>query len=176
LEKQKLTEGGSQEIIDAWKAQAKTMSPTMIEAFVKHLDVDYEHDVGTLIHAVAAGALAGAWAVMNEHAVSNADPGTQSHIAGGAMWEFIRGWGFEENHVGLRLVNYDNMLYPHYEPSFEKTITAKTFKQLQEGAQALLDMDHEHPVAPEVEAHWCSIAGGVVPFGYRIRTEKDEAP
>lgn len=89
--------------------------------------------------------------------------------AGFVMWDFIEDWQFTHNKCGLRIIDYDNMLYPQYDHKFEKTIRSSTWTSLQEAAKDRLE---ESPGAhPEVRAHWESIVNGQVPFGYRVEEE-----
>jgi hypothetical protein len=69
---------------------------------------------------------------------------------------------------GLKLINYDDMLYPQLEHKFEKTITPDVWDALQTEAAARLK---EHPdwTHPNVVSHWQSIVDGKVPFGYSVQ-------
>lgn len=72
-----------------------------------------------------------------------------------------------ENKCGLRLVDYENMLYPQYEDKFEKTIDKDTWEALQkEAKKRLAEVKGAHP---EVIKHWKKIAEGKVPFGYKVK-------
>lgn len=90
----------------------------------------------TICYAVTACALAAAWAA-NHHPKG----GITSFQAGVVMWEFIKEWSYRNNKTGLRLIDYDNMLYQQYEHDFEKTIRRETFEALQKEAQRRLDED-----------------------------------
>ena len=85
-----------------------------------------------------------------------------------SMWRFIQEWMYQSNKAGLRLINFDNMLYPQYEGSFEKTISSKTWKAIQEEAARKLKNDS---AAEIVIQHWKSIVDGKVPFGYTIEDD-----
>ena len=133
-----------------------------LAAFAKELLIDTEHDYGTVCHAVAALALgAGHLGAYTQ--------GITGFQAGFVMWDFIRQWNFENNKCGLKIIDYDKMLYPQYEYNFEKVIKPDTFKRLQEVAAEKLSepniKDHAHP---DVIAHWQSIVDCFVPFGYRV--------
>ena len=85
------------------------------------------------------------------------------------MWDFIKDWSFSGNKCGLRIVDYDNMLYPQYDDKFEKTISASIWESLQkEAAENLKDRPTAHPT---VIAHWQSIVDGKVPFGYTVKDD-----
>ncbi len=115
---------------------------------------------GTAPRAIAQAALATAWYLSSEFGIT----GFQ---AGFTMWDFISGWQYPDNKCGMKIVNYDDMLYPQYDYKFEKTISKDTFKALQEVAKKnLKEREGAHPA---VISHWQSIVDGNVPFGYVIR-------
>ena len=82
------------------------------------------------------------------------------------MWEFIKHWNYTDNKTGMKMVNYDGMLYPQYDHKFQKTITESIWKSIQDVANNRLK---ENKTAhPKVIAHWKSIVNGKIPFGYKI--------
>ena len=120
------------------------------------MNSEYEHDYGTICHALSAVAVQAARVM---------DRQSQGGITGFVMWEFIRNWMHIEGAASL--VQYEHMLYPQYAGKFDKTISADIFKWLQEEAvKRLADSEYMHP---NVVAHMESIVGGVVPFGYTIK-------
>lgn len=83
------------------------------------------------------------------------------------MFDFIRDWNFSNNKCGLKIIDYDDMLYPQYYDKFKKTISRETFEELQKEAEEnLKNTEYAHP---NVVAHWQSIVDGKVPFGYKIK-------
>ena len=88
--------------------------------------------------------------------------------AGFVMWDFIKDWMYRDNETGLKLVDYDKMLYPQYQDKFEKTIRPDTWEALQKTAKEWLNQDRGYDVHPAVIAHWKSVANGNIPFGYSI--------
>ena len=89
------------------------------------------------------------------------------------MWDFIQDWEFRNNKTGLRLVNYDDMLYPQNQDDFcKKIILNSTWKALQKAAKENLENITVDKVGydpnPAVAAHWKSIVDGKVPFGYEV--------
>jgi hypothetical protein len=144
----------------AWYEEARKVTAETLPAFVAHLLNDYHHDYGTICHAVAAAALAGAMAV--EH--DPAQGGITGFQAGAVMWEFLRVW--DRIDCPARLVKYEDLLYPQYDERFRE-ISASTWKWAQERAASLLAGGGAHPA---VRAHWESIVGGTVPFGLRVET------
>lgn len=98
-------------------------------------EITKEHfDYGSICCAVAAAAIAAAWSV--DRCPSGGITGFQ---AGAVMWEFIRQWNCSENKTGMRLINYDNMLYEQDADHFEKTISKSTFEALQKEAAKLIE-------------------------------------
>lgn len=116
---------------------------------------------GTAPRAIAQAALATAWYLSSEFGIT----GFQ---AGFTMWDFISGWQYPDNKCGMKIVNYDDMLYPQYDYKFEKTISKDTFESLQKAAKKKLKETSEY-THRDVIAHWKSIVEGNVPFGYVIR-------
>lgn len=156
------------DIIEQWYKDASSQTLETLPDFMNHILKDYRHDYGTICRAIGACAVAAAWA-------ANAAPqgGITGFQAGAVMWEFIRNWNHKGNKCGLKLVDYDDMLYPQYEDKFAKTITRQLMDNLMEEAQnLLLKADNSKlRVHPEVRAHWERIAQGIPPFGYRIISE-----
>jgi len=131
--------------------------------FINHLLHDYNHDYGTICHAITAAAIAAAKTV-------NSDPrqgGITGFQASCIMWLFIQQWMFKEG--PMKLMVYDQMLYPQNERQFTQTISADTWKFLQETAQEKLNTTTR--AAPKVIRHWESIVAGTVPFGYTVNPE-----
>lgn len=87
--------------------------------------------------------------------------------AGFVTWDFIRDWNFRNNKCGLKIVDYDDMLYPQYDDRYDKIISCDVWEALQKEAKKNLeDSGFAHP---HVKAHWESIVNGQVPFGYTVR-------
>lgn len=114
-----------------WYEDAQKVSADTLPDFIRHLTEDYSHDYGTICHAVAAAAVAAGSAV--NHSQCGGITGFQ---AGAVMWEFIRAWNYSYNKTGLRLIDYDNFLYPQYADKFEKTLSPDTWAALQNEAAA----------------------------------------
>lgn len=93
--------------------------------------------------------------------------GTTGFQASCIMWDFIRNYIYPHNKCGMRLMDYDKMLYPQYGYQFDKTIPQSTWEELQKTAIENLE-DNEY-AAPAVRKHWQSIADGIVPFGYIVK-------
>ncbi len=115
--------------------KAKNQTLETIPDFFKEM-FEESFDYGSIYCAVAASALAAANAA-NHHKKA----GITGFQAGAVMWEFIRQWNYSHNKCGLRIIDYDNMLYSQYEDKFQKTIGKSVFESLQKEAQIHLDKD-----------------------------------
>lgn len=116
------------------KAKDKDMSLENLPEFINHLLNDYQHDYGTICHALAAGAIATLWAMNRVE-----QGGVTGFQASAIMWEFIRHWNYSSNKTGLRLINYDNMLYPQYSDKFQKTLSRDTWNAIQKAAKTEIE-------------------------------------
>ena len=145
----------------AWFAEACKMKEEELPDFFARIVHGYNHDYGTACHAVAACALAAAWAACGDN-----DIGLSGFQAGFVMWDFIKNWTKTANKCGLKLVDYDDFLYPQYWYKYEKTISRDIWEGIQKEAKHRLET--EGNVHPEVLNHWRKIAEGIVPFGYKV--------
>lgn len=170
---------------DEWYKEVKNITIETLPKFLKKLSEDYEHDYGTICHAVTASALAAAKAMDR-----SPQGGITGFQASCIMWGFIKEWMHIKNEP-LRLIKYDQMLYPQHSETFT-SITHDTWKWLQKraieklykvlifkkfGIKEILFRRFDKPgthysdqtnVHPEVFVHWKSVASGRVPFGYVV--------
>lgn len=116
---------------DKWYKEAKSMTMAELPKFLSKLTEDYNHDYGTICHAISAAAIGAAWSV--ERTPQGGITGFQ---AGAVMWEFLRQWSFSSNKAGLKIVDYDKFLYPQYSDYFDKTITNGAWGAIQKEAKA----------------------------------------
>jgi hypothetical protein len=173
--RQKITE--EMKVHEEWYKTARNeeMSMEKLTELIRHLTEDYEHDYGTIVHACTAASIA-ALRVVN----ASDQGGITGFQAGAIMWEFIRHWNRENNKCGLKLMDYDNMLYPQYDYHFEKTISKETWEALQKEAKINLDKrlasvekdTNGNPEYNTVMVHWKSIIDGNIPFGYVIEDKE----
>jgi hypothetical protein len=164
MEKQVITE--EMNVHTEWYKEAKEQTLETLPAFMKKLSEEFEHDYGTICHALAASAIASAWAM------NRTEQGGITGFQGGAvMWEFIKNWGYGGELKPLRLFDYSNMLYPQYEQYFEKNISEDTWNWLQ--AQATEKLNGNNAISASVRVHLESIVNGVVPFGYSVIKEDE---
>lgn len=128
--------------------------------FLKYVEENCNCGYGEAPRAMAQASLAVAWYLADKFGIT----GFQ---AGCVMWDFIRDWMYSYNKCGLRIVDYDDMLYPQYDHEFDKTISSEVWHCLQKEAGKNLK-ERDGYVHPAVIDHWKSIKKGVVPFGYRV--------
>lgn len=162
-EKQAITE--EMHLEKEWFKQAHEQILETLPGFMEHVLNDYCHDYGTICHAISACALAAV------HAADKSESGGITGFqAGFVMWDFIRQMNYRSNECGMKLLDYDDMLYPQYAYKFEKTIAPDTWKALQEAAEKKIEQDSEIASQRVIE-HWKSIADGNVPFGYQVKED-----
>ena len=160
--------------------------------FLKDVRDNYNYDYGVAPRAIAQASVATAWYFAYVFGIT----GFQ---AGFVMWDFIRDWQYRNNECGLKIIDYDLMLYPQYEDKFtEKTISKWQWEALQKKAQKEIDRIQETVESynrnqaegmekfinkegrdwvetdfcnVRVLNHWKSIVEGKVPFGYRVEND-----
>ena len=149
-------------------ASSPDMTLDKLPKFLEHLTNDYKHDYGTICHAMAAGAVATAWAI-------NRTPqgGITGFQASAVMWEFITNW--MQKTGPLELVDYSSMLFPQYEENFQKVITESVWNYLQTEAKKCLAQDGT-TLNKDVKEHWQSIVDGKVPFDYSVKLKEMDTP
>ena len=154
----KLDEFKMRDLLKEKRKEIKDLDDLM--EFLKYVKENCNYGYGVAPRSIAQAALATALYLSNEFGIT----GFQ---AGFVMFDFIRDWNFSNNKCGLKIIDYDDMLYPQYYDKFEKTISRETFEELQKEAEEnLKNTEYAHP---NVVAHWESIVEGKVPFGYKIK-------
>lgn len=150
-----------------WKVEVDDMTMEKLPAFLRKLTEDYDHDYGTICHAIAAGAIATAKA-MNR----TPNGGITGFQAGCIMWQMAELWGVWDKGP-KRLLSYENLLYPQYSDKF-RTIPRDTWEWAQAQAKEKLARDDLENVSPNVVKHWKSIALGNIPFGLKLEARDVE--
>lgn len=130
--------------------------------FLKYIEENCNTGYGVAPRAIAQAALGVAWYLALKFGIT----GFQS---GFVMWDFILGWEYVFNKTGLKIIDFDNMLYPQYSEYFEKTIPDSIWLKLQKEASTYLG--YTENVSDAVVEHWKSIADGKIPFGYKVQGE-----
>jgi hypothetical protein len=139
-------------------------TPADLKTYVEWL-VEQPHTYSSIGIACTGAALAAIRTV--DHSDCGGITGFQ---AGWIAWEFTM--RFLHIDGPMRRVEFRHMLYPQYEADFDKTISPAVWKDLQEQARAhLAEVEAGGFGAEEVVAHWKSIVGGTVPFGYRVKKD-----
>ncbi len=147
-----------------WMKRAKTITLKDLPEFLRELTEDYEHDYGTICHAIAAAAIGAAWAVEK-----SPQGGITGFQAGAITWELLKGWGgIDLGKSGTRITNFDNLLYPQFDYHFN-TINKSVWETVQSMAKEKLETENLEHVSKNVINHWKSIATGNVPFGLTIK-------
>jgi hypothetical protein len=157
MSKQSITEESG--VHKQWYEDAKNQTVETLPEFIRHLTQDYEHDYGTICHAMSAAACASCWAINGTD-----QGGITGFQAGAVMWGFISHWMSKEGKP-LRLIDYSDMLYPQYEERF-KTISKDTLEYLQKEASTILA--EKDTMNANVRRHMEFISGGGVPFGFSV--------
>lgn len=151
-----------QELKEKWQREAQKMTLGKLPEFLDRL-MGHNHTYGSIVHAIGAGAIATAYAMDNHK-----NGGITGHQAGAIMWEMLYNWNFKTNKCGLKLVDFDEMLYPQYEEKFDKTISPQVWIHLV--AEAKSNLTSKTIYAHEdVIKHWEDISNGIVPFGYTVK-------
>ena len=157
----------NKEIIENWfiHAKSKHMEDYVdLVSFLKELMTKYNHDYGTIIEAMTAGAIATIH-VMNEDKFQGGITGFQARCI---MWEFIKRFNCLDG--PMRLLQFEKMLYPQYEYVFEKFISKDTWEWLQKEAKERIFCNNG--AHSDVIAHWQYIADGNIPFGYIVKEDE----
>ena len=132
--------------------------------FLTYIKDNCNYDDGVAPRSIAQASLAVAWYFSNIFGIT----GFQS---GFVITDFIRDWRYQNNKLGFKIVNYDDLLYPQREYYFDKVIKKDMYKKLQEVAEEKLN-ENSCFVAPKVRIHWLRIVNGHVPFGFRVEDEE----
>lgn len=143
-----------------WYAEAKNQTLETLPKFMERI-LNEPQSYSSIVEAIAACAVGAAWAA------DRSDNGGITGFQGsGVMWRFIQSWMRLEDSCGLKLIDYNKMLYPQYEDEFtKKTINKEIWEAMQKKATELW---HEGGGTERVRNHWRSIMEGNVPFGYTV--------
>ena len=102
--------------------------------------------------------------------------GITGFMASHVMWMIISHEFISNNKTGLRLINYDKLMYPQYVDStcLDSTLLSKNIHEslITECKNKLAEED---PYASDrVVDHWKKIAEGWLPDGYRVEEDKND--
>lgn len=131
--------------------------------FLEDVVSNYNCGYGDAPRAIAQACLAVGWYLSGAFGIT----GFQASFV---MWDFILGWQKTGNKTSLKLVDYDDMLYPQYAYKFEKVLSKDTWERIQKtaGEQIVEAEKNGRAIHPEVYRHWQSIVDGKIPFGYKL--------
>lgn len=125
---------------------------TFCEEMIKEIDKDNAQEMITAVILAAA------------HMVVNMFP---EHIdtkdkSGTVMWNFVRHWMPEFSFAPLRILIYEDLLYPQFEANY-RTISKEVWEWVKREAQILLD--NKKDAVPQLCEHWQSVIDGNIPYG-----------
>jgi len=144
---------------DNWmEAASKVKSLEAFEKFYKKLCA-HEHDYGTIVHAVSALGIAGCW--LMEHSPQGGITGFQ---AGCVMWDLVRGWMPEYKDGHLKILDYDDLLWPQNLDRFQHIIPKEVAEELHKKAKKEVK-EHKRgkDCSEAVYDHWVKIANSWLP-------------
>ncbi len=149
----------NKEIIDSWYKRASEVTPETFGDFINELLHGYDLDYGASIHAAAACTIAMFIACDDIFSLS----GFQSSAS---IMQVLYKLNYPCNKTGIRVIDYDEMLYPQYKDKF-RSIPRNIWELLRKRASELIDED-KSIANPSVLHHWKGVSSGIVPFGYYI--------
>lgn len=149
-------------IHESWFAQARVMTLEKLPVFIDTLANGYRHDYGTAARAVAAAAIAAAWAMSNALGITG-------YQAGFVKWDFIKNWYYTHNKLGLKILDYDDLLYPQYLYKFKNCIDPAKWDALRNTARMKLVECPE--ASPSVRKYWEDLVAGKLPDGFELGKE-----
>lgn len=165
MKKKKITE--KEHFENCWYKDAEKQTLETLPLFMNHVLNDYQHDYGTICKAIAAcGAGAMHAAIKTTHDYIS---GFQASIING---EVLKAWGGIKTHTCAKIINFDDMVFPHNQHRFANTISKETWDSVQEYAKSRLSEADNFGFHPKVKAHLESIVAGNIPFGYIIKSNE----
>ena len=160
--KKSITEATDKQVIEQWFNDAKGKDGVKsLDEFYRHLTQDYQHDYGTCCHAIIAMAVAAIEKMSREFGIT----GFQHSCV---MWGIISREFHDHNKLGLRLLDYDNLLYPQFQDEFRQSeISEEQAEKIRKQAQA--NIDEGGMVAHAVEEWWKKLASGWLPDYVKVK-------
>ena len=150
----------NKDIIDSWYKRAREVTPETFGDLINELLHDYNLDYGAKIHAAAACTIA----------MFNACDdifGFSCFQASASIMQVLYKLNYPCNKTGIRVIDYDDMLYPQYKDNF-RSIPRNTWELLRKRADELINENDRSAVNPSVWNHWMGVSSGLIPFGYYI--------
>ena len=165
--KQKLIETSKEfkEIEDSWYKEIDTLtSKSKYNAFVSKLISGYEHDFGTSLRALAC--------IVNA-TIRFYGGGLSNFQASYLMWKILEKTFCIKDSVGLKIVRYEDLLYPQLVYHFDNELDKSQHEKLIELAKKNLVESTE--AVKEVREHWEKIAKGWLPKNVSLKKDGEEA-
>lgn len=134
------------------------------EQLLEFLDKEIENEELTkdnIDHAIAAFMLAASNVLVQKHGNL-----IDKDKAGDIMWNFIRHWLPEFAYAPIRMLIYEDLLFPQFERNF-KTITKDIQEWVKKQAEHNLKT-HGDKAAPELVEHWRKIINGYIPYDLEL--------
>lgn len=97
---------------------------------IKEVETDFNNGYGIVPRAIGS-----VCAVVGNYL--SCQMGITGFQAGCAIFDFITGYLITDNKCGLRLIDFDEMLYPQYEYKFDKKLKKSTWELLQKRVKEL---------------------------------------
>ena len=164
--KTQLDEGRDKGVINGWFEQAKKvrLGDGSLDKFLRELNDNYRHDYGTTCHAIAAAAIAAAYAMAHEM-------GPTGFQFSCAEMEFLARSRFPHNKLGFSVCDWDDVLYPQYANRFTGLdISGDTAERIK--AEAKRRIDEGGAIHPTVKEWWSRLAAGDFPEWLRVEADK----
>jgi len=152
-------------IAKKWRDEAKKckLDDGSLMKFLEKL-ASFNHGYSSIAYAMACAASAAAWAI--EHSPQGGMTGFQW---GHGSLMALRLLNYENNELGFRVQDFDNLLYPQYSHHFTGIdITRKLADKLSETARKNLE-SRDTPVHENVKAWWTRLANGDFPEWIHIK-------
>ena len=142
-----------QEIKKQWLDEVKTIdSKNKLDRFVRKVMQGYEHDYGTYVWALSVCTKAFV------RYYGSAMTGMQASFL---MWQIIRDTFGKKDKLGLKLVEYEWVLFPQYIERFKTEFDEETHTKAIELAKQYL-VEYKD-ASDDVKKHWEKIASGWLP-------------
>lgn len=143
---------------DEWFEKAKQVRT--IEQFNELYEYlfngDIQHTYDSAVHATSALAIAGGW-------LGSATEGITGFMAAHVKFDFLRQWDNIGKSVGLKVINYDDLLCPQYVEKFPlKVIKKNVWLALQRACKEKLEVDGRC-ACYKVRQYWGDICNGIIP-------------
>lgn len=162
-EKIVLTEDNDIDVGMQWMEIAREMNRSLLPAFIDHLMDGYCHTYNSYVYACTACAVATAYACGKD---------LSGFQASAITVMFPLYFYYYNAKTSIKIINYDDMLYPQYEYKYDKTISPATWAILQKTAADYIAVAKDEGIVRyDVLKHWQSIVDGVVPFGYMVEED-----